>query len=182
MPERGMVGRTTIELKEGAALSEAEWAAIVALCEAAFAEDFSRYFAPFARSWHVLVRRDDALVCHACWVERGLQPAGLPILHTAYIEAVATHPEWQRRGYGTLAMARIAEEIGSYELGALSPAVAPFYERLGWEHWRGPTAIRTTAGLLPTPDEEIMILRLPQTPTLDLDAAISAEWREGEVW
>jgi len=182
MSEQGVTGQRTVEFKEGATLTAAEWAAIIALCELAFAEDFSRSFAPFARSWHVLVRQGGALVCHACWVERLLQPAGLPILHTAYIEAVATHPAWQRRGYGTLAMRRIAEEIVSYDLGALSPAVAEFYERLGWEGWRGPTAIRTDAGLLPTPDEEIMILRLPQTPPLDLDAPISAEWREGELW
>lgn len=182
MPERGMVGRTTVELKEGTALTDVEWAAIIALCEAAFAEDFSRYFAPFARSWHLLVRRDGALVGHACWIERALQPAGMPPLRTAYIEAVATLPTRQRRGYGTLAMARIAEEIAGYDLAALSPAAAAFYERLGWEHWRGPTAIRTATGLLPTPEEEIMILRLPQTPPLDLDAAISAEWREGELW
>jgi len=119
---------------------------------------------------------------HACWVERGLQPIGLPLLHTAYIEAVATLPEWQRQGYGKLAMARVAGEIVGYDLGALSPAAAAFYERLGWEHWRGPTAIRTDTGLLPTPEEEIMILRLPQTPPLDLDAPISAEWRAGELW
>ncbi len=182
MTRSDVAGRTTVELKEGAALAEAEWAAIIALCVEAFEEDFSRYFAPFARSWHVLVRRDGVLACHACWVERGLQLDGMPLLHTAYIEAVATHPAHQRRGYGTLAMARIAEEIVGYDIGALSPAAVEFYERLGWEHWRGPTAIRTDSSLLPTPDEAIMILRLPQTPPLDLDAPISAEWRAGELW
>ena len=43
-------------------------------------------------------------------------------------------------------------------------------------------AIRQDSGLLPTPDEEIMILPMPQTPPLDLDAPISAEWRVGELW
>ena len=182
MSERGLVGWATVELKEGVALADAEWAAIIALCELAFAEDFSRSFAPFARSWHVLVHQDGVLVCHACWVERSLQPGGSPPLHTAYIEAVATHPAWQRRGYGTLAMTRLAGEITGYDLAALSPAAVDFYERLGWEGWRGPTAIRASSGLLPTPDEAIMILRLPRTPPLDLDAPISAEWRAGEVW
>jgi len=27
-----------------------------------------------------------------------------------------------------------------------------------------------------------MVLRLPKTGLIDLDAPISAEWREGEVW
>jgi hypothetical protein len=29
---------------------------------------------------------------------------------------------------------------------------------------------------------KVMILRLPCTPPLDLDAPLSAEWREGELW
>jgi hypothetical protein len=33
-----------------------------------------------------------------------------------------------------------------------------------------------------TPDERVMILSLPQTPSLDLDLPLSVEWREGEVW
>lgn len=182
MAARDEAARATIELTEGTALTDAERAVIIALCEAAFAEDFSQLFAQFARSWHVRVRLDGALISHACWVERWLQPVGSPALRTAYIEAVATLPARQRQGYGTLAMARIARAIVPYELGALSPAAAAFYERLGWEHWRGPTAIRTDAGLLPTPGEEIMILRTPQTPPLDLAAAITAEWRIGELW
>jgi hypothetical protein len=36
---------------------------------------------------------------------------------------------------------------------------------------------------LPTPDEQVMVLRLPRTPAgLSLDAPLSAEWREGEFW
>jgi hypothetical protein len=36
--------------------------------------------------------------------------------------------------------------------------------------------------LISTPEEQIMILQLPQTPPLDLTLPLSAEWREGEVW
>jgi aminoglycoside 2'-N-acetyltransferase I len=38
------------------------------------------------------------------------------------------------------------------------------------------------AGVLGTPDEQVMVLRLPRTPLLDLDAALTAEWRPGELW
>jgi hypothetical protein len=56
------------------------------------------------------------------------------------------------------------------------------YARLGWEFWRGPLFIRRAGRLIPTPDEEVMILRLPKTPPLDLEAPLSVEWREGELW
>lgn len=42
---------------------------------------------------------------------------------------------------------------------------------------------RTPGGLEASPeDEEVMILRLPRTPPLDRRAALSVEWREGDVW
>jgi len=53
---------------------------------------------------------------------------------------------------------------------------------MGWQSWRGPLAIRTEAGLLATPGEAVMILRLPHTPPLALDGPLSAEWRIGELW
>jgi aminoglycoside 2'-N-acetyltransferase I len=155
---------------------------IIDLCVLAYDEDFASLFELLPGTCHVLVRDGGALISHACWVTRWLQPAGLPLLRTAYVEAVATHPQRQGEGLGSRAMERVAAEIGGYELGALSPALHGFYERLGWEHWRGLTAIRQAEGLLPTPDEEIMILRTAQTPPLDLATPISAEWREGEVW
>ena len=172
----------TLTVVDGAALSPADRAAVVALCSAAFDEDFGRMFALLPGSRHVLVRRGEALVGHACWVERWLEPAGLRPLRTAYVEAVAVPPERQGEGWGGAAMRRVTAEIAGYDLGALSPTTFGFYARLGWERWRGPTAIRVAGGLLQTPDEEIMILRTPRTPPLDLDAPITAEWREGELW
>jgi len=69
-----------------------------------------------------------------------------------------------------------------FELAALSPAETTLYLWLGWTFWRGSLFIRQGDSLLPTPDEQVMILPLPGTPPLNLDGAISAEWREGEVW
>jgi len=66
------------------------------------------------------------------------------------------------------------------------PAVAigaAFYARLGWECWRGPLSVRVGARLVPTPDEEVMALRLPRTPTpLDLSLPLAVSWRLGDVW
>lgn len=170
------------ELLPSHQLASAQRRAILALCEAVFAEDFSALFALLPESAHVLVWADRALVAHACWVERWLRPEGLPLLRTAYVEAVAVLPERQRRGWGTLAMRRIGEAIGGYDLGGLATGSPSFYARLGWEQWRGPTAIRMADGLLPTPDERPMILRTTRTPPLDLDGLLTAEWRLGELW
>jgi aminoglycoside 2'-N-acetyltransferase I len=155
---------------------------IVRLCSEAFDEDFGNMFRLLPGSTHVLVRVEGDLASHACWVTRWLQPEGLRALRTAYVEAVATDPSHQGKGLGSFVMMRLAEKIGGYELGALSPARVSFYERLGWEMWRGPTAIRTRGGLLPTAGEEVMVLRTPRTPALDASTLITAEWRKGELW
>lgn len=133
-------------------------------------------------SVHVLVRFNGTLVSHACWVTRWLQPEGSPPLRTAYVEAVATEPAFQRRGFGTAAMRRVAKEIRAYPLGGLSTGSPGFYARLGWEPWRGPSAIRTPSGLFDTTGERIMILRTPLTPPLDVTTLLTAEWREGKLW
>lgn len=69
------------------------------------------------------------------------------------------------------------------DLAALFPFSVDGYARLGWEVWRGPRFIRSAQGRLASPpDEEVMILRLPNTPALDLSAPLSAEWRERILW
>jgi len=161
----------------------AEWrGAIIALCTQAFEEDFADLFALLPHTTHVLALRQGVLVGHACWVTRWLQPDGLAPLRTAYVEAVAVAPARQRRGIGSVVMRRLAAAIARYEVGALSPTYSAFYEGLGWTPWHGPTAIRTTHGLVATPEDEIMILRTPSTPALDVGVCITAEWREGELW
>ena len=72
--------------------------------------------------------------------------------------------------------------IADFDLGALSTGIPAFYQRLGWLTWHGPLFIRTNGDLLATPEDTVMILRLPRTPPLDLRESLSAEWREGELW
>jgi len=158
-------------------------AEIYGLCNQAFEEDLGPLLNTFKDATHVLGFLDKSLVSHALWVTRCLQVNANPIMRTAYIEAVATEKMYRARGFATMIMKRVAEEIQDYDLGALSPFSVAYYEHLGWERWKGPLFIRTDEGLMHTPsDEDVMILRLPRTPELDLNASLSAEWRDGELW
>lgn len=172
-----------IDVVRAAALSAAEKASLTALCTRAYEEDMTLVLQTFTDPVHVLGRLDGQLVSHALWVTRYLQAGAQPLLRTAYVELVATEPAYQRRGFAAEVMRRVAAEVQDYDLAALSPFSAAYYARLGWEAWQGPLFIRAEAGRLPTPeDEEVMILRLPRTPALDLRQPLSAEWRAGELW
>lgn len=75
---------------------------------------------------------------------------------------------------------KIAHE---YEIACLEPDRETFYERLGWQTWRGPLAGRLPNDLIPTPEQQgIMILRLSQTPELDLDSMLTIECQTGRIW
>ena len=163
-------------------LTDEQLLAIHALCNRAYEEDLTSLFNTFTDVTHVLGYLEESVVSHAMWVTRLLQIDDGPYLSTAYIEMVATEPYFQRRGFATKVMRQLANEISDFELGGLCPAEPELYTKLGWVFWRGPLFIRAPEGLIPTPDEKVMILHLPKTPTLDLNLPLSAEWREGEVW
>ncbi len=133
---------------------------------------------------HFTLQVDGVIVVHASVVERELHVDGRP-LRTGYVEAVATDRERQGTGLGT----KVMRDVGSYirdgfEMGALGTGSHRFYERLGWLTWRGPSSVRTARGPLRTPDDDgyILVLPTPSSPTFDLDAPISCEWRPGDVW
>ncbi|HEY3524079.1 MAG TPA: GNAT family N-acetyltransferase [Candidatus Limnocylindrales bacterium] len=133
---------------------------------------------------HVLVEDDGEIRSHAAVVERDIEAAG-HLLDTGYVEAVATWPEHEGRGYGSAAMTEANAVIGErYELGALGTGRFTFYERLGWERWLGPTFVREVDGVRRTPDDDgaVFILRTPTTPPLDLGAELICDWRPGDVW
>lgn len=178
-----MDGELQIEVVDGQTLSAFERKSIITFCSRAFEEELEALFDTFSRPTHVLGYRAGKLVSHALWVTRRLQVDNDLMLRTAYVEAVATEKPYRGLGYASAIMRRVAEAILDYELGALSPFDVAYYERLGWEVWRGPLYIRAETGLIPTPGEgEVMIYRLPKTPDLNLNAPLSAEWREGELW
>lgn len=133
---------------------------------------------------HLLVQRGDEVLSHASVVPRTLEIDGRPV-RTGYVEAVATAPPFQGRGLGTGVMRVMTEHIrATFELGALGTGRHRFYERLGWETWRGPAFVRAPDGVRRTPEEEgfILVLRTPASPPFEGTEPLSCDWRAGDVW
>jgi aminoglycoside 2'-N-acetyltransferase I len=174
-------------------LTATEIAAIRVLLWAAFDDDESyESDEPFSEDdWehslgglHFVLDLDGEIVAHASVVERELHVDGRP-LRTGYVEAVATAPDRQGRGLGSIVMQDATAYIRErFELGALGTGRHSFYGRLGWLRWKGPSGVRTRGGIRPTPDDDgdILVLPTPSFPELDLAAPISCEWRPGDVW
>jgi aminoglycoside 2'-N-acetyltransferase I len=182
MPD--LLDQLQVEVVPTYQLDMAQRAAIVRLCTAAFAQDFSALFdlVPLT-AFHILARLDQVLIAHATWMPRWFQPDQQPLLRTAYVDAVATIPAYHDQGIGSLVMRELVSRIQDYDLAGLATSRATFYQHLGWECWQGPLSARMAHGLIPTPDEQVMILRLPRTPAdLDLTLPLSVEWRAGSVW
>ena len=161
--------------------------AIVDLCVLAHQEeDFKNLFSYISSgAWHFLAFHGQELVSHAMVTTRWLQPEGHSLLKTAYIDAVATLPTAQGRGHGSTLMHHLASKIdGEYVIGCLETGdQVEFYQRLGWELWRGPLAGRSERGLIPTPEQKgIMLLRLSQTPALNLDSLLTIECQDTRIW
>ena len=171
-----------LEVLHADQLTSEQQAEIYALCNHAYHANLEPLFQTFTDATHILGWWGSAIVSHAMWVTRWLEPGNQPALRTAYVEMVATEPKFQGRGFATAVMRRLASAIHDFQLGGLCPAEPMLYEKLGWVFWRGPLFIRTRDGLLSTPEGSLMILRLPKTPSLDLTLPMSAEWREGELW
>jgi aminoglycoside 2'-N-acetyltransferase I len=167
-------------------LSPATRRDVVALCVAANADPaFERLFEYVPSGGrHVVARRNGRIVSHAVVTTRYAQPEGWPVLRTAFVDAVATEPAHQRRGFATAVMRRLGEVVPDYEIGCLQTDIPGLYERVGWELWRGPLAGRRDDGaLVPTPHQRgVMVLRLPRTPALAVTGLLTIECQPTRVW
>ncbi len=185
MPDPTLVRRVGSE-----DLTVSETAAIRELLVAAFGSDEEEAFtdddwAHAIGGLHFVLDLDGEIVAHASVVERQLHVGDRGPLRTGYVEAVATAPDRQGAGFGSLVMGEVSDYIrGAFELGALGTGRQAFYERVGWRTWKGPSGVRTTEGVRPTPEDDgyIMVLTTPASPPLDLNATITCEWRPGDVW
>jgi predicted acetyltransferase len=162
---------------------------LTALCEAAFDEPFGPVWDRVGPGIHVVASADGRVTAHAMIIDRRIYLGHEPdqALDVGYVENVATWPKLQRGGHGTAVMREIGRLIGQeYALGALATGSNGFYERLGWETWRGPTYVRMLDGQrVRSADEDgdVMVLRTPRSPSdLDLNGPIAIDWRPEEPW
>ena len=160
--------------------------AIIVICIAAHQEqEFKNLFhyVP-SRGLHFLAYDANQLVSHAMVTTRWLQPDGHPLLKTAYVDAVSTLPAYQGQGYGSAVMRRLAVDIEEdFVVTCLETDRHGFYSRLGWQTWRGPLAGRSDHGLVPTPEQQgVMVLPLPAAPALNFDSMLTIECQTGRIW
>ena len=134
--------------------------------------------------WHAIVTDGGAVVAHAAVVARTLHVAERPV-RAGYVENVGAAPARERQGLATLAMTEINDVLRrEFDMGALSTGAHPFYERLGWERWQGPTFVRSGAELIRTEDEDdgLMVLRFGPSADVDLTESLTCTDRPGEAW
>lgn len=135
---------------------------------------------------HVLVRAAGLdVVAHASAVPRTIT-FGSRAMAAGYVEGVAVSPRLQRSGLGTQVMSRLDGVVQErWEVGVLGTGELAFYERLGWERWRGPSYVRGTDGTRRRSADEdgyLMVLRFGASAGLDLDLPIMCEDRKGDAW
>jgi aminoglycoside 2'-N-acetyltransferase I len=175
-----------VEVVTTAALTPEVERDIRAVLDAAFDGEFGDDdWARALGGWHAIVRDGEAIVAHAALVPLALE-VGTQRWSAGYLEGVGTRPDRQREGFGSAAVRALDPVLRrEFAFGALSTGEHGFYERLGWERWRGPTYVRGASGtVVRTADEDdgIMVLRFGASAALDLGAALTGEERPGDDW
>ena len=178
--EAAPVVTSVATVQHTAQVSADDLAAARALCFASFDPFSEEDWSHALGGEHALVHDDGVLVAHGAIVLRRLLVDGRWV-RCGYVEAVAVDEAHRGRGHGHAVMAVLEGLAPGYDLLGLcaSRAGRPLYESRGWLRWRGPTSALTPDGVVATPDEDsIYVLGQP----LDLDAPITCDWREGDLW
>jgi aminoglycoside 2'-N-acetyltransferase I len=133
---------------------------------------------------HALIWHRGAIIAHGAVVQRRLLYRGAA-LRCGYVEAVAVREDWRGQGLA-IAILDACEQVirGGYQLGALSSSDRGrrLYTLRGWLPWRGPTSVLAPSGPTRTPDDDSSVFVLPVGINLDETAALTCDWRDGDVW
>jgi aminoglycoside 2'-N-acetyltransferase I len=176
---------TRLEVAHTSALPTNVLAAVRALMEDAFEERWhDTDWDHTIGGMHALVWEGDELISHASVVQRRLLHGGRS-LRAGYVEGVATRADRRMRGHAAATMDVIEQIIrDAYDLGALSASAGAvgLYIARGWEQWQGPTSAFTPHGIERTEDDDDSTYVLRGNARLDLRAALTCDWRDGDVW
>lgn len=160
--------------------------ALRGLWDEAFGDRFSEEDAEHAYGGvHVLAHDEGRIIAHASVVPRRIRFGDSPWRMVGYVEAVATRPDRQGEGIGRRVMATLQDQIFSrWPVALLSTGRATgFYERLGWQRWRGLSYTDTATGVIPDGEHGgIMILRTDPAGVPDLSVSVTCEDRAGDAW
>jgi aminoglycoside 2'-N-acetyltransferase I len=175
-----------IDTRRTSELAETARTEVVQLCIDADQEpDFESLFSYLPpEGLHVLARREDKLVAHAVVTNRWLQPEGLPLLRTAYVDAVghlARDAGTRGRNRGDASSRRSHRERIRYRVPRDGERVLLRATGLGGMA----RATGRSVGRRPHPHagpEGIIILRLPGTPELDLKLLLTIESHPARIW
>ena len=133
---------------------------------------------------HALIWHHGAIIAHGAVVQRRLLYRGVA-LRCGYVEAVAVREDWRGQGLA-IAILNACEQVirGGYQLGALSSTDRGrrLYTQRGWLPWHGPTSVLAPTGPTRTPDDDGSVFVLPVGTGLDATAALTCDWRQGDVW
>ncbi|MBO1330799.1 GNAT family N-acetyltransferase [Streptomyces sp. VRA16 Mangrove soil] len=174
----------TVDVRRTDQLTPAELAELRAMLVECFGPRYDE------RSWqhclgglHYLLRYEDRLVSHGALVPRRFRQGGQD-LDGVYGESMATLPALRHRGLGSVVVSMATAEIRLHHtIGVFAAGKYEFYERLGWRKWRGPTYVETAQGPRPAaPARGAVMFRLPQHSTIDPDADLTTDWRDGDIW
>jgi aminoglycoside 2'-N-acetyltransferase I len=137
---------------------------------------------------HAVICLRGAMLGHAAVIQRRLLYGGVA-LRCGYVEGVAVREDHRGQGLAHALMDAVEQVIrGGYQVGALSTSELgrPLATTRGWSPWTGRTSVLTPDGVRPTPDDDgslyVLPNALPPGISLATDAAITCDWRNGDVW
>ena len=167
-----------IDAQTRASLRKLLWAAFDGFTEDDWAHGFGGI--------HVVVLDGARAVGHAAVVPRRIHFRG-GVIDGGYVEGVAVDANHRGAGIGTAIMREVSQIVSDvYPLCLLSTHAHEFYERIGWERWRGPSFVVAAGQWRRTVEEDggIMLLRRPDGLALrvDLQSEVAVDERAGDDW
>jgi GNAT superfamily N-acetyltransferase len=123
-------------------------------------EVFADQYAWVVADWHVLGWEGDLLVSHVDITERTASVGGNE-LRLGGIGGVVTLEAWRKRGLASAAMQKAAEFLREelavpFGLLVCDPALAPYYQKLGWQIVDGPLIFDQPASFQPGLDQVVL--------------------------